>query len=171
MTTGGATLSYTGEAFVTILRIASSVSSSASERTRTATRTPSRPACVGLSWRNPLRSIALSTETSSASSARTDRHRLDRGGNRQLNCALHRLAISRGRLDPETAAYLARKQSEGKSRREALRCLKRHLARRVWRLLQPPAPPRNALADAEPSRPTKLVTIHCNTPTGSFALT
>jgi len=76
-----------------------------------------------------------------ASSGQTDRHRLDRGGNRQLNCALHRLAVSKGRLDPETAAYLARKQAEGKTRREALRCLKRHLARRVFRLLQPPSPP------------------------------
>src|SRR4051794_17665298 len=72
-----------------------------------------------------------------ASSGRTQRHRLDRGGNRQLNCALHRLAITKGRLDPETAAYLARKQAEGKTRREAIRCLKRHLARRVSHLLQP----------------------------------
>ena len=70
-----------------------------------------------------------------ASSGRTNRHRLDRGGNRQLNCALHRLAVTKGRLDPDTAAYLARKQAEGKTRREALRCLKRHLARRVWKLL------------------------------------
>ena len=74
-----------------------------------------------------------------ASSGSTNRHRLDRGGNRQLNCALHRLAIAKGRLDPHAAAYLARKQAEGKTRREALRALKRHLARRVWRLLQPPA--------------------------------
>jgi transposase len=73
-----------------------------------------------------------------ASSGNTDRHRLDRGGNRQLNCALHRLAVTKGRLDPDTAAYLARKQADGKSRREALRCLKRHLARRDFRLLQPP---------------------------------
>jgi transposase len=99
-----------------------------------------------------------------ASSGRTHRHRLDRGGNRQLNCALHRLAVNKGRLDPETAAYLARKQAEGKTRREALRCLKRHLARRVWRLLQPSPGP---LA-APPCNP---VTIHCNTPRGSFALT
>ena len=82
-----------------------------------------------------------------ASSGRTHRHRLDRGGNRQLNCALHRLAVTKGRLDPETAAYLARKQAEGKTRREALRCLKRHLARRVWHLLQPPAPPTTTPAD------------------------
>jgi transposase len=99
-----------------------------------------------------------------ASSGRTDRHRLDRGGNRQLNCALHRLAVSKGRLDPETAAYLARKQAEGKSRREALRCLKRHLARRVWRLLQTPA-------DAAIASATTRVTIYCNTPYSRFALT
>jgi transposase len=72
------------------------------------------------------------------SSGRRDRHRLDRGGNRQLNLALHRLAVNKGRLDPETAAYLERKQAEGKSRMEALRCLKRHLARRVWQLLRAP---------------------------------
>ncbi len=70
-----------------------------------------------------------------ASSGRHTRYRLDRGGNRQLNLALHRYAVNRARRDPQTAAYLARKQAEGKNRREALRCLKRHLARRVWHLL------------------------------------
>jgi transposase len=69
------------------------------------------------------------------SSGRTDRHRLDRGGNRQLNLAFHRIAVTKGRIDPQTAAYLARKQAEGKTRIEALRCLKRHLARRVYRLM------------------------------------
>ena len=54
-----------------------------------------------------------------ASSGNTNRHRLDRGGNRQLNCALHRLAITKARLDPETAAYLARKQAEGKTRKRS----------------------------------------------------
>jgi transposase len=106
-----------------------------------------------------------------ASSGRTDRHRLDRGGNRQLNCAFHRLAVSKGRFDPDAAAYLARKQAEGKSRREALRCLKRHLARRVWGLLQSPGPSLSASVDPPPTRPTKVITIHCNTPTGSLALT
>lgn len=76
-----------------------------------------------------------------ASSGRTHRHRLDYAGNRQLNCALHRLAVTRGRLDPETADYLSRRQAEGKTRREALRCLKRHLTRRIWTLLQPPSTP------------------------------
>jgi transposase len=59
-----------------------------------------------------------------ASSGRTQRHRLDRGGNRQLNCALHRIAITQSRVHPPARAYLERKQAEGKSRREALRCLK-----------------------------------------------
>lgn len=75
-----------------------------------------------------------------ASSGRSDRHRLDRGGNRQLNCALHRLAVNKGRWDPESRDYLARKQAEGKTRMEALRCLKRHLARRIWHLLNQPTP-------------------------------
>ncbi|MGB8877489.1 MAG: transposase [Solirubrobacteraceae bacterium] len=75
-----------------------------------------------------------------ASSGNTQRHRLDRGGNRQLNCALHRLAVNKANWDPDTAAYLARKQAEGKSRKEALRCLKRHLTRRVWKLLRSSAP-------------------------------
>lgn len=70
-----------------------------------------------------------------ASSGRRDRHRLDRGGNRQLNCALHRIAVTQGRVHPPAREFLARKQAEGKSRMEALRCLKRHLARRVWQLL------------------------------------
>jgi transposase len=69
------------------------------------------------------------------SSGRQDRHRLDRGGNRQLNRALHTIAITRGRLNPETRAYLQRKEAEGKSRMEATRCLKGHLARRYYRLL------------------------------------
>jgi transposase len=68
------------------------------------------------------------------SSGRTDRHRLDRGGNCQLNRALHVVAITRG-LGPGTRAYLQRKEAEGKTRIEAMRCLKRHLARRYHRLL------------------------------------
>jgi len=71
-----------------------------------------------------------------ASSGKHQRHRLDRGGNRQLNCALHRIAITQGRVHPPARAYLERKQSEGKSRREALRCLKRQLARTVYTTLK-----------------------------------
>lgn len=70
-----------------------------------------------------------------ASSGARVRHRLDRGGNRRLNCALHRIAVTQGRCHAPAQEFLGRKQAEGKTRREALRCLKRHLARRVWRLL------------------------------------
>lgn len=68
-----------------------------------------------------------------ASSGNKDRHRLDRGGNRQLNCALHRIAVTQGRNHEPAKAYLARKEAEGKSRKEALRCLKRQLVRSVLR--------------------------------------
>jgi transposase len=71
-----------------------------------------------------------------ASSGKYRRHRLDRGGNRQLNCALHRIAITQARVHPPARAYLERKQSEGKSRREALRCLKRTLVRVVHTTLK-----------------------------------
>jgi transposase len=75
-----------------------------------------------------------------ASSGNQRRHRLHRGGNRKLNCAIHRIAVTQGRVHGPARDYLARKQSEGKSRIEALRCLKRQLARRVWHLLRPCAP-------------------------------
>ena len=71
-----------------------------------------------------------------ASSGKRRRHRLDRGGNRQLNCALHRIAITQGRVYGPARAYLERKQGEGKSRREAIRCLKRQLARTVYTTLK-----------------------------------
>src|SRR5918996_882194 len=71
-----------------------------------------------------------------ASSGKHQRHRLDRGGNRQLNCALHRIAITQGRVYGPARAYLDRKQAEGKSRREAVRCLKRQLARTVYSRLK-----------------------------------
>ena len=71
-----------------------------------------------------------------ASSGRTKRHRLDRGGNRQLNCALHRIAVTQSRVHPPARTYLERKQAEGKSRREAIRCLKRQLARVVFHTLK-----------------------------------
>jgi transposase len=79
------------------------------------------------------------------SSGKTNRHRLDRGGNRQINAAIHRIAVTRARCHPETRDYIARKRSEGKTTREAIRCLKRHLARRIWHLLQPPPDPERNL--------------------------
>jgi transposase len=71
-----------------------------------------------------------------ASSGRIQRHRLDRGGNRQLNAALYRIAITQARVHPGARAYLERKKAEGKSRREAIRCLKRLLVRVVFNTLK-----------------------------------
>jgi transposase len=71
-----------------------------------------------------------------ASSGRIQRHRLDRGGNRQLNSALYRIAITQARVHEPARAYLERKRAEGKSRREAIRCLKRLLVRLVFNTLK-----------------------------------
>jgi transposase len=71
-----------------------------------------------------------------ASSGRIQRHRLDRGGNRQLNSALYRIAITQARVHAPARAYLERKRSEGKSRREAIRCLKRLFVRVVFQTLK-----------------------------------
>jgi transposase len=67
---------------------------------------------------------------------RAKRHRLDRGGNRQLNAALYRIAITQARYYVPAREYLDRKRSEGKSRREALRCLKRLLVRVIFNTLK-----------------------------------
>jgi transposase len=108
------------------------------------------------------------------SSGKQTQHRLDRGGDRQLNRALHTIAITRAQHDPATREYLARKRAEGKTKKGALRCLKRYLARRFWRLLtepplepgqagtggqqpaEPPLKPEQAAAGdpAEPAEPT-----------------
>jgi transposase len=85
------------------------------------------------------------------SSGKTDRHRLDRGGNRQINTAIHRIAVTRARCHPETRAYIERKRSEGKTNRDAIRCLKRHLTRRIWHLLQTPTPTSTAPLAASPA--------------------
>jgi transposase len=74
-------------------------------------------------------------------SGRTDRHRLNRGGNRRRNRALHYVALTQATWEPRAVAYLARKQAEGKTRREALRCLKRRLSTVIFKtLLAGPAP-------------------------------
>jgi transposase len=70
-----------------------------------------------------------------ASSGKTVRHRLNRGGNRKLNHALYFVAVTRCRLDDETKVFMERKLSEGKTKKEAIRCLKRHLANVVYRNL------------------------------------
>jgi transposase len=83
-----------------------------------------------------------------ASSGQRRRHRLNRSGNRQLNCALHRIAVTQKRVHPPAIAYLQRKEAEGKSSREALRCLKRHLTRAVFNALK------EMNMDTDISRPT-----------------
>jgi transposase len=80
-----------------------------------------------------------------ASSAGSVRHRLNRGGNRRLNAILYRIALTQARSWPPAQAYLARRQAEGKSWREAIRALKRYLIRAIWRLWQ------RCLAQAEPA--------------------
>ena len=71
-----------------------------------------------------------------ASSGQTTRHRLSRGGDRQLNRALHTIILHRRHHDTATKDYIARRVSEGKSQREAVRQLKRYLARHLYRLPQ-----------------------------------
>jgi transposase len=70
-----------------------------------------------------------------ASSGKTKRHRLNRGGNRQLNYALHMMALARCRSDADTQVYMARLRNEGKTNKEAMRRLKRHLSNVVFRQL------------------------------------
>ena len=70
-----------------------------------------------------------------ASSGRTVRHRLNRGGDRALNRALHTIAVTRMRSCPTTQAYVARRTAEGKNPREIRRCLKRYIARQLYRSL------------------------------------
>ena len=83
-----------------------------------------------------------------ASSGRQQRHRLNRGGDRQLNSALHVIALNRTRHHPETAAYYARLLATGKSKREALRCVKRALARYFYARLRRLTLPEEATATA-----------------------
>lgn len=110
---------------------------------------PISAACLLTAWshRGRLRSEAAFARLAGAaplpaSSGKTIRHRLDRGGDRRLNRAPHTILLTRRRLDPATRAYIQRRINEGKSEREAVRCLKRYLARSLFRLLEnPPSTP------------------------------
>jgi len=75
-----------------------------------------------------------------ASSGQIVRHRLNRGGDRQANNALWRVATNRMRTEPRTIEYTLRRKAEGKTRREIIRCLKRHIAREIYHLLTNPHP-------------------------------
>jgi transposase len=96
-----------------------------------------------VSWSHPgrLRSEACFARLAGvapvpASSGQTTRHRLSRGGDRQLNRALHTVILHRRHHDPATRDYIARRVADGKTRREATRLLKRYLARHLYRLLE-----------------------------------
>ena len=71
-----------------------------------------------------------------ASSGKTTRHRLNRGGDRQANAALYRIVVVRLRWDQPTKDYVARRTKEGKSKKELIRCLKRYVAREVFAVLK-----------------------------------
>jgi len=80
-----------------------------------------------------------------ASSGKITRHRLNQGGDRQANNALWRIVLVRMSSDPRTKTYVARRTLQGKSKKEIIRCLKRHVAREIFRLLiDPPAVPAGA---------------------------
>lgn len=70
-----------------------------------------------------------------ASSGNTTRHRLNRGGDRRLNQALHMATVTRMRMDPATRAYTDKRRAEGRTTKEIRRCLKRYLARQIYRHL------------------------------------
>ena len=97
-------------------------------RTRAAHETPrcrSEAAFASLGGTSPI----------PASSGRTVRHRLNRGGDRALNRAIHAIALVRMRSYPRTRAYVARRTAEGKTTRGIRRCLKRYIARELYRQL------------------------------------
>ena len=92
------------------------------------------------------------------SSGQHVQHRLDRGGDRQLNRALHTIAITRAQRDPATKEYLARKEADGKTKKGALRCLKRYLARRFYRLLsEPPLPAERPIRGEQVPEPAQAL--------------
>jgi transposase len=77
-----------------------------------------------------------------ASSGATIRHRLNRGGHRQLNAALYRVVIVRMRFHQPTIEYVARRTTDGKTKQEIIRCLKRYLAREIYQAIKArPYPP------------------------------
>jgi transposase len=83
----------------------------------------------------PAFAAASGTAPQPASSGQRQRHRLSRSGNRRLNRALHTMALVQARCDPRARAYIARRRAEGKTWREAMRALKRHLSDVVYRTM------------------------------------
>lgn len=103
---------------------------------------PVTAAAVLTVWSHPGRvrsegafALIAGTTPIPASSGNTDRHRLNRGGDRRLNRALHTIVMTRMRCDPTTRAYVERRKTEGKTTREIRRSLKRYTARQLYRTL------------------------------------
>ena len=94
----------------------------------TPTASAARHPCTALCGVSPLE----------ASSGKTHRHRLNRGGDRQAGAALYRITLSRLRWDARTRDYLARRLTEGKTQREAIRCRKCYIAREVYQIITSP---------------------------------
>jgi hypothetical protein len=100
-----------------------------------------RPWRSAAGHRNPDRHLpsqqtdAAQAPTVTPSSGRTVRHRLNRGGDRALNRAIHTIAMTRTRCCPTTRTYIARRTAEGKTPKEIRRCLKRYIARALYRTL------------------------------------
>jgi transposase len=114
---------------------------------------PTSPGSVGTAGRRNARLILRSCGASLVggrcrSGGKTQRRRLNRGGDRQANAALYRIVLSRLRWDDRTQDYLRRRLAEGKTRREIIRCLKRYVAREIYRLI---APIRTAACPAAPN--------------------
>lgn len=86
-----------------------------------------------------------------ASSGKTNRHRLNRGGDRAANCALHQIAITRLATDPATQAYAAKRTANGKTNKDILRCLKRAIAREMFHQITKPRPAEES-TDLRPTR-------------------
>jgi transposase len=91
-----------------------------------------------------------------ASSGKTNRHRLSRGGDRDANRALYLLALGRMSWDPRTRAYVTRRTAAGLSKPEIIRCLKRYLARELYRVLAKLPAPLPRLSDRGPSTATSM---------------
>ena len=90
-----------------------------------------------------------------ASSGKTVRHRLNPGGNRQANSALHMIVVCRMRTDQRTRDYVTRRLAEGKTKREIMRCLKRYVAREIYHpLTQPGGAPAERKTLARTTRTT-----------------
>ncbi len=114
-----------GSSLPTIVGVAAITAAKLMGETGDPRRFHSAPAFAAMSGTAPI----------PASSGKTSRHRLNRGGNRQLNRALHTIALTQSRTDPRAKAYMERRMKEGKTWREASRCLKRHLANVVLRTM------------------------------------